>query len=312
MRRSRRGATALQSRFRPERAEGLFEEPMIQLDDPSELRRWSRSAVGRGETIAFVPTMGYLHEGHLSLMRIARDRADRVVVSIFVNPLQFAEGEDLSTYPRDSESDLAACESEGVDVVFMPGDLYPTGFATGVTVRGVSSGLCGATRASHFDGMATVVLKLFNLVGPSMAVFGEKDFQQLQVVRRMVRDLDLDIEVLGGPIVRDVDGVALSSRNAYLSAEERSQATVLNRSLIAAEGQVAAGERDPRVLVTTVQQVIEAEPLAHVDYVELVDAESLEPLSGRIDGPVLLALAVRFGGARLIDNRVLGTELSAP
>jgi len=285
---------------------------MIQLEAPGDLRRWSRLTVGRGETIAFVPTMGYLHEGHRSLMRIARERADRVVVSIFINPLQFDAGEDLSSYPRDAVSDLAACESEGVDVVFMPQALYPAGFSTGVTVRGVSAGLCGAQRVGHFDGVATVVLKLFNLVEPTMAVFGEKDFQQLQVIRTMVRDLDLDIEILGGPIVRDSDGVALSSRNAYLSEEERSQATVLNRSLDAAAAQVSAGERDPEVVLAAVSRTIDEAPLGNVDYVELVDAESLQPLPGLIEKPVLLALAVQFGRARLIDNRVLSAEQLVP
>ena len=218
---------------------------MRTIENPQEMATWSRSAVLRGETIAFVPTMGFLHEGHLSLIREARKRADHLVVSIFVNPLQFCPGEDLDRYPRDPEGDAANCRDLGADVLFLPSpsSLYPEGFQTRVQVGSLASRLCGASREGHFEGVATVVLKLFNLVRPSCAVFGAKDYQQLQVIRRMVRDFSLDVAVVGMPIVREPDGLAMSSRNAYLSEEERRQALVLHRALAALEDRIHGGER---------------------------------------------------------------------
>ncbi len=280
---------------------------MQTILEPAAMQTWARERRARGETIAFVPTMGFLHEGHLSLMRMARDRADHLIVSIFVNPLQFAPGEDLATYPRDEAGDLAKCASVGADVVFFPtpASMYPDGFQTRVKPGPLAGPLCGRSRPTHFDGVVTVVLKLFNLVKPQVAVFGRKDFQQLQVIRRMVRDLDLDVEVLGGPIVREPDGVALSSRNAYLTGAERAQAVCLSQSLGLAEQRVASGEATAAQIIELVRAHVTAHPSAEVDYVELVDSEELTPVVGTLTGPCLLALAVRFGATRLIDNRVL-------
>ena len=280
---------------------------MDLIRDPEAMQQWALAARAGGETIAFVPTMGYLHDGHLSLMRIGRQRADRLVTSVFVNPLQFGEGEDLAVYPRDEDGDLAKCEAEGCDAVFFPqpDTMYPPGFQTRLVTGGLTSVLCGASRPGHFDGVVSVVLKLFNLVQPHVAVFGSKDFQQLQVIRRMVRDLAVPVEIIGAPIIREAGGLALSSRNAYLTDEERSQALALNRSLALVEKLFADGERDPGALMAAVREHIEAQPLADIDYVQLVDAEELTPLYGPVDRPAVLALAVRFGRTRLIDNRVL-------
>ncbi len=281
---------------------------MDLIRDPAAMQRWASDVRARGETIAFVPTMGYLHDGHLSLMRIGRARADRLVASVFVNPLQFGEGEDLEVYPRDEEGDLAKCEAEGCDAVFFPqpDTMYPPGFQTRLVTGALTTVLCGASRPGHFDGVVTVVLKLFNLVQPHVAVFGSKDYQQLQVIRRMVRDLAVPVEIVGGAIVREADGLALSSRNAYLTDEQRGQALALSQSLALAEERYAAGERDPAVLRALVQDHISAQPLGEIDYIELVDAEELMPVYGLLMRPAVLALAVRFGRTRLIDNRVLG------
>lgn len=280
---------------------------MERILEPQAMQAWARERRAAGETVAFVPTMGYLHEGHLSLMRLARARADHLVVSIFVNPLQFAPNEDLATYPRDEEGDLAKCASVGADVVFFPttASMYPPGSQTRVKPGPLAGPLCGRSRPTHFDGVVTVVLKLFNLVKPNLAVFGRKDFQQLQVIRRMVRDLDLDVEVVGGPIVREPDGLALSSRNAYLSADERIQALALSQSLALAEQRLAAGPATAEDIVALATAHIGAQSLGEIDYVELVDREELTPAAGPLHEPVLLAVAVRFGGTRLIDNRVL-------
>jgi pantoate--beta-alanine ligase len=283
---------------------------MELIRDPLAMQRWALDARDQGHTIAFVPTMGYLHDGHLSLMRIGRARADRLVASVFVNPLQFGEGEDLAVYPRDEDGDLAKCAAEGCNAVFLPQPetMYPPGFQTRLVTGALTTVLCGASRPGHFDGVVSVVLKLFNLVQPHVAVFGSKDFQQLQVIRRMVRDLAVPVEIIGAPIIREQGGLALSSRNAYLSAEERVQALVLNRSLALAERMFVGGERSPDVLMSAVREMIEAQSLADIDYVQLVDAEELRPLHGPIDGPALLALAVRFGRTRLIDNCVLAGD----
>jgi pantoate--beta-alanine ligase len=257
--------------------------------------------------------MGCLHEGHLSLIHEGRRRADVLVVSIYVNPLQFGAGEDLERYPRAPEADAELCRAAGVDILFQPsaGDLYPDGFQTQVVVGPLGDGLCGASRPGHFAGVCTVVLKLFNLVRPRWAIFGSKDYQQLQVVRTMVRDFNLDIEVVGMPIVRESDGLAMSSRNAKLAASERHQACSLSAALSLAEQLFLAGERDPARLAERVRGLIEAQPLAEVDYISLADAHSLAPVVGPLHAPAVLALAVRFGTTRLIDNRVLVPRQSA-
>ncbi len=277
---------------------------MDRLHTGAEMRAWSRAARARGERVGFVPTMGYLHEGHLGLVRVAHEHADRVVVSIFVNPTQFAPGEDLSRYPRDPDGDLAKCRAEDVDAVFLPPveEMYPPGSQTFVTVEELTRGLCGADRPTHFRGVTTVVSLLFHLVEPDVAVFGEKDYQQLRVVQRMVRDQGFPVEVVPGPLVREPDGVAMSSRNAYLSAEERAQAVVLNRSLAWAREQVAAGCPVAPALAAEVRARIEAAPLARVDYVALVDDDDLRELDGPTERPARLAVAVRFGRTRLLDN----------
>ena len=279
---------------------------MITIESPAEMAAWSRSVCDRGETIAFVPTMGFLHEGHLALMRQARERGQNLVASIFVNPLQFGEGEDLDRYPRDPEGDAAACREVGVDVLFTPlrAGLYPEDFQTHIHAGRLAEGLCGASRPGHFDGVLTVVLKLFNLVRPTAAVFGQKDFQQLAVIRRMVRDLDLDLEIIGVPIVRELDGLAMSSRNANLDEQQRQQARVLARALDLAELMVADGERGAEEIVRAAADLIQAQPLATIDYVELVDADELEPFC-ELERPAVLAMAVHFGRTRLIDNRLL-------
>ena len=243
----------------------------------------------------------------MSLIREGRSQGDFLVVSIYVNPLQFGPSEDLDSYPRSPERDSSLCEGAGVDVLFLPGpdSLYPHGYQTTVSMGVLADSLCGASRPGHFDGVCTVVLKLFNLVTPSYALFGSKDYQQLQVIRAMVRDLNLDVEVVGMPIVRESDGLAMSSRNAYLSSAERSSALCLSESLVLAEQLVARGERDPAAVLATVRCHIEAQSIADVDYIDLVDASSLRPVSAEMEGDVLVALAVRFGATRLIDNRVL-------
>jgi len=261
----------------------------------------------RGDrSVGLVPTMGALHAGHFSLVERARARADLVVVSIFVNPLQFAPNEDFERYPRDLESDSDALRQRGVDIVFSPSatDLYPSSFSTQVQLPALSRQLCGASRPGHFEGVATVITKLFNIVRPDFAFFGQKDAQQLVIVRRLAADLNFPIEIVGCPTVRDTDGLALSSRNALLNPAERSAAVVLFRGLSRAAERFAAGERKASTLVGSVRQEIEAEPLVRVDYVELVDTATLEPLE-RADRPALLALAAYVGRTRLIDNVVV-------
>lgn len=273
----------------------------------SEVRALVRDRRQEGRRIGFVPTMGYLHEGHLSLVRRARADCGTVVVSIFVNPLQFGPREDLAAYPRDLERDAALLRAEGVDLLFAPPEeeMYPQGQPlTFVEVHGLTAGLCGASRPGHFRGVATVVNKLFQIVQPDAAYFGQKDYQQLQVIRRMVLDTNLPVEIVGCPIVREPDGLAMSSRNVYLTPPERTAARVLSQALAAARGRAAAGERDAAALQAHVQAVIAAEPLARIDYVAIVDAESLQPVE-RLSGRVLVALAVYIGRTRLIDNTVL-------
>ena len=275
------------------------------IEDIAAMREWSEAERRAGRRIAFVPTMGFLHRGHLCLVRDAKARGDRLVVSIFVNPTQFGPGEDFSGYPRDFERDCALLESEGVDALFHPSveEMYPRGGQTRVDVEPLSLSLCGASRPGHFRGVATVVTKLFNIVLPHLAVFGEKDYQQLQVIRRLVRDLSLGVEIVGHPIVREADGLAMSSRNAYLSEAERLAAVCLSRALCKAERLFKRGELSARALVRNALAEIEKEPLASVEYVRLCDAETLDEIAV-IDDAAVLALAVRIGRARLIDNRV--------
>jgi pantoate--beta-alanine ligase len=264
-----------------------------------------------GQTVGFVPTMGFLHEGHASLMEAARSATDVVVTSIFVNPLQFGPTEDLDAYPRDLSADTALAERCGVDLLFVPAtaEMYPSPMRTTVSVSGVSELLEGRTRPTHFDGVATVVAKLFSIVGPCRAFFGEKDFQQLAVVRRMVHDLSLPIDVVGCPTVREPDGLAMSSRNAYLTPAERAAAPVVHAALQAGRAAVLAGERDAARVRQVMADVIGAEPLAELDYAEVVDAATFEERDPLV-GSLRLLAAVRFGRARLIDN--LGVEVEGP
>jgi pantoate--beta-alanine ligase len=251
--------------------------------------------------------MGYLHEGHLSLVRVARQHAQRVMVTLFVNPKQFGPREDLDRYPRDFERDRALCEKAGVDALFAPEahEMYPPDHATRVEVSGnLATGLCGDSRPGHFSGVATVVTKLFSLCEPDVAVFGQKDAQQAAVIRRFTADLNLPVEIVVAPIVREADGLAMSSRNVYLSPEERGQATVLKRTLDAAVALYDGGERRAEVILSAVGEAIESAPLARIDYAELVDATTFEPVV-MLERRALLALAVFFGHTRLIDNTLL-------
>jgi pantoate--beta-alanine ligase len=282
--------------------------PFEIVRDPAAMRARAEDVRRDGRRIAVVPTMGSLHEGHLSLVRAARAAADVVVLTIFVNPTQFGPGEDLARYPRDEAGDLAKARPLGVDLAFCPeaAAMYPPGSQTVIEVRELARPLCGATRPGHFAGVATVVAKLFHVTLPHVAFFGEKDYQQLAVIRRMVRDLDLGIEIVGLPIVREPDGLALSSRNAYLSAAERADALALSRGLAAAEAAFAAGEREAAALVAAARGPLAAvAPRVRVDYVELRDAEELTAI-GRIERRAVLAIAAFVGQTRLIDNRVLG------
>ena len=263
-----------------------------------------------GRRIAFVPTMGYLHEGHASLLREGRKRGDVLVLSLFVNPIQFGKNEDLESYPRNMDRDCQIADACGVDIVFIPtvAEMYPDGFQTGVTVRDISLPLCGVSRPGHFDGVATVVTKLFNIVRPDVALFGCKDYQQLAVIRRMTADLNMPVEIVGMPIVREADGLAMSSRNAYLSPDERQSALCLSGAITRARELFAAGERSVAVLTREARDVIEREAAAAVDYVECRDGATLQELEVA-DAGTLLALAVKIGQTRLIDNAVLGEEL---
>jgi pantoate--beta-alanine ligase len=261
-------------------------------------------------SISFVPTMGYLHEGHASLLREGRKRGDLLVLSIFVNPIQFGKNEDLDRYPKNMEQDCLIAEACGVDIVFIPtaAEMYPDGFQTGVSVREIALPLCGASRPGHFDGVATVVTKLFNIVRPDVALFGRKDYQQLTVIRRMTADLNMPVEIVGMPIVREPDGLAMSSRNAYLSPSERQSALCLFRAITRARELYAAGERSVAVLIRETRAVIGREAAAAVDYVEIRDGATLNELEVA-GSSTLLALAVKIGTTRLIDNTVFGEEL---
>ncbi|MEZ4450806.1 MAG: pantoate--beta-alanine ligase [Nannocystaceae bacterium] len=280
---------------------------MIVLRTADEVRAWRGALDREGRALAFVPTMGFLHEGHLSLMREGRRRVGEggvVAISIFVNPTQFGPGEDLGRYPRDEAGDLAKSASASVDVAFCPQDpreLFPPGYRTWIDVDDLGEHLCGRARPGHFRGVCTVVAKLWGLVRPDLALFGEKDFQQLAILRRMHRDLNLGGEIVGMPIVREADGLAMSSRNANLSAEARDQALALPRYLDAVRERFAAGARSADALLLDADAALAP---GRVDYVELVDAEALQPVVA-VEGPTLCAAAVFFGGVRLIDNRLL-------
>lgn len=271
---------------------------MRTLTDPAALAAEALQRRARGERVGFVPTMGFLHAGHTSLMDLARPRCDWLVASIYVNPLQFGPNEDLDRYPRDPVGDAEKCAAHGVDVLFMPPELYAADHSTTVRVGGLQEVLCGAKRPGHFDGVTTVVARLFGLVQPNLAVFGEKDFQQLAVIRRMVRDLAMGVEVIGGPLVRDADGLALSSRNAYLSPEQRRRALSLSRALRAMAAAAAAGEDQPGPLLERGAALLEVDAL---DYLELRDPDTLQPWTGG-PGPARAFVAARLGATRLIDN----------
>jgi pantoate--beta-alanine ligase len=281
--------------------------PLV-LRTVAETAAWVESLRRSGRRLALVPTMGYLHDGHLSLMREGRRRADVVAASIFVNPTQFGPTEDLSRYPRDMEGDLAKCASAGAEAVFapVPAEMYPPGFQTSVTVGEVSQGLCGARRPGHFQGVATVVTKLLCLFKPQVALFGEKDYQELQVIRALERDLNLGVEIVGLPTVREPDGLAMSSRNAYLSPEERHRALSLSRGMAAAQALYQRGTHEAAALVDVVRREL-AEAGLREDYVELVDATSLKPLSVVAPGqPARMIIAAFAGKTRLIDNQPIG------
>jgi pantoate--beta-alanine ligase len=276
------------------------------ITEPRAMQAWSDGERRAGRRIALVPTMGALHAGHLELVRAARAQADRVVVSIFVNPIQFNRREDFERYPRTLDEDAGLCATAGVDVIYAPSPsaMYPEGFASGVEVAGLAEPLCGRTRPGHFRGVTTVVTKLFNAVRPHCAAFGEKDWQQLAVIRRMAADLDTGIEIVGVPTVREADGLALSSRNRLLASEARQAAVCVPRALAAAAAAVAGGETSARSVVDRAAAVIAREPQARLEYAEVRDPDSLTELE-EVRGPALLALAVWVGGVRLIDNRIL-------
>lgn len=270
-----------------------------------EVRQAVRTWKAEGKTIGLVPTMGYLHEGHKSLIDRAVAENDHVVVSIFVNPIQFGPAEDLETYPRDLEKDSELCQTAGASLIFHPdpSQMYSPTFSSFINMSTLTGGLCGKTRPSHFQGVYTVVGKLFNIVEPNKAYFGQKDAQQLAVIRHMVEDLNFNLEIVGCPIVREADGLAKSSRNSYLSKDERKAALVLSQSLAIAQKMINEGERDTGKLTLAMTKHIENEPLAKIDYVEFVDWKTLEPV-GLIDRPVLNAIAVYIGKTRLIDNHI--------
>ena len=269
----------------------------------NEVRKQVKAWKKEGCSVGFVPTMGYLHEGHGSLISRARQENDKVVVSIFVNPMQFGPGEDLESYPRDLDKDSAYCESLGADLIFHPEpeEMYTDGFCSYVDMSVLTEELCGLSRPVHFRGVCTVVNKLFNIVQPDRAYFGQKDVQQLAIIKRMVQDLNMALEIIGCPIVREEDGLAKSSRNTYLSAEERQAALVLSKAVKLGQELVAAGETDAKKIVSEMSALIEKEPLARIDYVKAVDGLTMQQID-TVKTPMLVALAVYIGKTRLIDN----------
>jgi pantoate--beta-alanine ligase len=276
---------------------------MIIIETIKELKELIRNKKKQGARVGFVPTMGYLHEGHLSLMRAAKKENDLVVVSIFVNPTQFGVGEDFESYPRDLERDANLSESAGADVIFHPSasEIYPENYQTYVEVMEITNRLCGISRPTHFKGVTTIVNKLFNIVEPDRAYFGQKDAQQVAVIQKMVIDLNMNVEVIPCPIVREADGLAMSSRNKYLSPDQRKAALVLSKSLFAAKEKIHQGCRDAFELKDFIFNIINSEPLAAIDYIEIVDSITLNSIK-TVKGSVLIALAVKFDKTRLIDN----------
>lgn len=277
---------------------------METITSPEAMSAWADERRGEGRRIGLVPTMGFLHDGHLSLMDLMRSRVDDLVVSIYVNPLQFGPTEDLDRYPRDPEGDLAKCASSGVDALFVPAVMYPHGFQTSVAVHEVTRGLDGAARPGHFEGVATVVARLFGITRCDEACFGEKDWQQLTVIRRMVQDLAMPVEVVAGPLIRDHDGLALSSRNKYLSAEDRRRALTLSRALFGMARSELSGQPDVAALIAQGKAALDVDRL---DYLAIVDADTLEPLDV-VDRPARGLVAAFVGATRLIDNVPIGPE----
>lgn len=279
------------------------------IESVAEMREFIVQAKQQGKKVGLVPTMGALHEGHLALMEEAKSSSDIVVASIFVNPTQFGPNEDYDAYPRTWQSDIDACGKIGIDVVFRPlvAEMYPQDWGTWVSVDKITEKLCGQTRPGHFRGVATVVTKLFNIVQPDKAFFGQKDAQQVVVLMKMVRDLNMNVEIIMVPIVRDPDGLAKSSRNIYLTPEQRAAASVLNRSLLFARQMVMQGQRECRLICSEVENSIAKEPLASVEYVAMYSFPELQEIT-TVSGKVLLAVAVRFGATRLIDNIILEVE----
>jgi pantoate--beta-alanine ligase len=279
---------------------------MNTIRSVSDMQQWAGATREAGKKIAFVPTMGFLHEGHVALMREGKGRGDYLVVSIFVNPTQFGVGEDYEDYPRDLEGDTEKVSSAGGDIIFTPStkEMYPSGYQTFVAVEKVTQKLCGASRPTHFQGVTTVVAKLFNIVKPQVAIFGEKDYQQLVTIRQMTRDLNFAIEIIGMPIIREEDGLAMSSRNKYLSSEERKQALCLFNALNQVEELFRGGEKNSKKLINRAAEIIRVQSVAAIDYVKVCHPETIEDLEW-IDDKALMALAVKIGKTRLIDNRVL-------
>ncbi|AOR23630.1 pantoate--beta-alanine ligase [Clostridium taeniosporum] len=273
------------------------------IKEINEIRKVIKEWKKEGLTVGYVPTMGFLHEGHKSLIKRAVKENDRVIVSVFVNPTQFGPNEDYDSYPRDINKDLKLCEKTGANIVFNPNpdEMYFDNRSTTVSVSGLTNVLCGLKRPGHFDGVCLVVSKFFNIITPDRAYFGQKDAQQVAVIKRMVRDLSIDIEIVTCPIIREEDGLAKSSRNTYLSEEERKAALILSKSLLKAKEKLEKGERNPQIVKSIIKDLINSEPLAKIDYVELVDDDSLENIE-YIDKNILIAIAVYIGKTRLIDN----------
>jgi len=282
---------------------------MQLISDPLEMRRWSRGHHASGKRIGLVPTMGYLHEGHLRLIDIVRNQTDLVVVSVFVNPTQFGPGEDFLTYPRDLARDRALLRDRGAHCVFVPetADMYDSDQMVTVVAGRLATHLCGPGRPGHFDGVLTIVAKLFNVVEPDVAVFGRKDYQQLLVIRQMVKDLNMDIEIVGEPTVREADGIAMSSRNSYLTSEQRPAALTLSQALNKAQEIIKGGERDSQTIIDAATELITSYPATTIDYISICDPETLVDLE-IIDQPALMALAVKVGKTRLIDNMILDPQ----
>lgn len=277
------------------------------IDNIKEMQNYAQNERRQGKEIGLVPTMGYLHDGHMALVKTARKMCDLVVVSIFVNPIQFGQGEDFEEYPRDLNRDCNLLENAGVDIVFAPSaqEMYPRDYSSSVEVRGtIGERMCGASRPGHFNGVTTVCTKLFHVCLPVKAFFGQKDMQQLMIIKKMVKELNFPLEIVGVPIVREHDGLALSSRNVYLNPNERQQALILNKSLLMAQEQIIKGERDVNRLLDSIKEMILKSPQAKIDYIEILNAEDLTPIE-KVNGKVLVALAVKFGKTRLIDNLVV-------